>query len=123
MLNQYQSDCIEAHEPHTDPGDFSDQNDPMCPRFDNDDCLKRCCGQDRPGSGPCLELVAKKGHFISIGDYINTVHTWLRGMDDLLRAAEGVVSCRSLEVEHHLMVPVFSFSFSFSCLLLESAQT
>jgi hypothetical protein len=40
-------------------------------------------------------------------------------MDDLLRAAEGVVSCWPLEPEYHLMVPVFSFS----CLMLESTQT
>lgn len=119
MLDQYKSDWIEAHEPHADLDDFSDQNDPMCPKFDSDDCLQRCCGQDRPGPGPRLELVANEGQFISIGHYVNTVHAWLRGMDDLLRAAEGVVSCWPLEPEYRLMVPVFSFS----CLMLESTQT
>jgi hypothetical protein len=119
MLDQYQSNWIEAHEPHADPEDFSDQNYPMCPKFDSDGCLERCCGQDRPGPGPNLELVANEGHFLSIGDYVNTVHTWLRGMDDLLRAAEGVISCWPLESEYHLMVPVFGFD----CLMLESTQT
>jgi hypothetical protein len=74
MLDQYQSDWIDAHEPHADPDDFPDQDDAMCPKFDSDDCLQRCCGQDRPGPGPRLELIAKEDHFISIGDYIDTVH-------------------------------------------------
>jgi hypothetical protein len=119
ILDQYQSDWIEAHQPHADPEDFEDQNDPMCPRFDSDGCVNRCCGQDRPGTGPRLELVAKEGQFVSIGHYVNTVHACLRGMDGLLRAAEGVVSCWPLDPEYHIIVPVFDFT----CLMLESTQT
>jgi hypothetical protein len=119
MLDQYESDWIDAHQPHADPEDFEDQNDPMCPKFDSDGCVNRCCGQDRPGPGPRLELVAKTGEFVSINQYVNTVHAWLRGMDGLLRAAEGVVSCWPLDPEYHMIVPVFYFT----CLMLESTQT
>jgi hypothetical protein len=119
MLEQYQSDWIEAHQPHADPEDFEDQNDPMCPKLDSDGCVERCCGQDRPGPGPRLELVAKDGEFVSIGLYVSIVHKWLRELDGLLRAAEGVVSCWPLEPEYHMIVPVFHFT----CLMLESTQT
>jgi hypothetical protein len=119
MLDQYESDWIDAHQPHADPEDFEDQSGLMCPRFDSDGCVNRCCGQDRPGPGPRLQLVAKDGEFVSIGYYVNTVHVWLRGMDSLLRAAEGVVSCWPLEPEYHMIVPVFHFT----CLMLESTQT
>jgi hypothetical protein len=119
MLEEYQSDWIDAHKPHADPDDFEDQNDPMCPKFDSDGYVNRCCGQDRPGPGPRLELVAKEGQFVSVGQYVNTVHAWLRGMDSLLRAVEGVVSCWPLELEYHMIVPVFDFT----CLMLESTQT
>jgi hypothetical protein len=119
MLDEYRSDWIDAHQPHADPEDFEDQNDPMCPRFDSDGCVDRCCGEDRPGPGPRLELVAKDSEFISIGNYVDTVHAWLRGMDDLLRAAEGVVSCWPLDREYHMIVPVFECT----CLMLMSTQT
>jgi hypothetical protein len=119
MLDGYRSDWIDAHQPHADPESFEDQNDTMCPRFDRDGCVNRCCGEDRPGPGPRLELVAKDGEFISIGNYIDTVHAWLRGMDDLLRAAEGVVSCWPLDREYHMIVPVFECT----CLMLMGTQT
>jgi len=119
LLDQYQPDWIDAHEPHADPDDFPNQDDHLCPIFDDENTITRCCGQDRPKPGPRLELLAPKGHFVSIRQYINTVHTWLRSMDDLLRAAEGVVSCWPLELEYHFIVPVASFS----CLMLESTQT
>jgi hypothetical protein len=119
MLDQYESDWIDAHKPHADPEDFEFQNDPMCPKLDSDDCVNRCCGQDRSGPGPRLELIATGGEFISIGYYVNTVHAWLRGIDSLLRAAEGVVSCWPLGPEYHMIVPVYYFI----CLMLESTQT
>jgi hypothetical protein len=119
MLDEYCSDWIDAHLPHADPEDFDDQNDPMCPKFDSHGWLNRCCGDHRPGPGPRLELVAKDGEFISIGNYVKTVHAWLRGMDDLLRAAEGVISCWPLDQEYHMIVPIFDFT----CLMLMSAQT
>jgi hypothetical protein len=119
MLDEYRSDWIDAHQSHADPEDFDDQNDPMCPKFDSDGWLNHCCGENRPGPGPRLELVARDGGFISIGDYVKTVHAWLREMDDLLRAAEGVVSCWPLDQEYHMIVPVFEFT----CLMLMSTQT
>jgi hypothetical protein len=119
MLDEYESDWIDAHQPHADPEDFEDQTDAMCPKFDSDGRVERCCGQDRPGPGPRLQLVAKDGEFVSIGLYVNTVHAWLRGMDSLLRAAEGVVSCWPLEPEYHMIVPVVDFA----CLMLKSTQT
>jgi hypothetical protein len=119
MLDEYHSDWLDAHQPHADQEDFEDQNDPMCPKFDSDGCVNRCCGENCPGPGPRLELKAKDGEFISIGNYVNTVHAWLRAMDDLLRAAEGVVSCWSLEQEYHMIVPIFDFT----CLMLTSTQT
>jgi hypothetical protein len=119
MLDEYQFDWIDAHQPHADPDDFDDQTDPMCPSFDSDGCVNRCCGENRPGPGPRLELVAQDGGFISIGNYVDIVHAWLRGMDDLLRAAEGVVSCWPLEQEFHMIVHIFSLT----CLMLMSTQT
>ena len=119
LLDQYQSDWLDAHGPHADADDFHDQNDPMCPKFDSEGCLSRCCGQDRPGPGPRLEIVADDGQFVSIGMYVNSVHAWLRGMDGMLRAAEGVMSCWPLDTEFQFIVPVFDFS----CLMLESTET
>jgi hypothetical protein len=66
-----------------------------------------------------VKVVAIDGEFISIETYVNTVHAWLRGMNDMLRAAEGVVSCWPLEQEFHMIVPIFDFT----CLMLMSTQT
>ena len=53
--------------------------------------LIRCCGEERPGPGPSLTVSASGGRpFVTVHDYVMTVHPWLMGLDAEIRAAIGV---------------------------------
>lgn len=101
-LDQYTSDWLEWHnEYHFDDQDGS-------PRFDAQGRIERCCGEDRPGPGPQLEIVAEEGHFVTVGQFVNTLHPWLWSLDGQLRAAAGVVNTWPLDPAHDFIVRAWS---------------
>lgn len=71
-LNKYAREWIEVYGLHADPDDFDEDCDP--PGFDDEGVVERCCGEDRPGKGPRLEVVAKTGHFVTVGQFVSLVH-------------------------------------------------
>jgi hypothetical protein len=95
VLDDYSTDWTYTHNMHAEP------EEPDCdgsiPRFDEEGRVEHCCQQDRPGPGPQIEVIAAPGEFVTIGRFIEVVHPWLRGLDDTLRAGQGVVSCWPLD--------------------------
>ncbi|KAK6002720.1 hypothetical protein QM012_001470 [Aureobasidium pullulans] len=96
-LDEYANDWIEAHEPHASPDQFDEQGR-----------VQRCCGEDRPGPGPRLEIVAEGGSFVTVGQFVDTVHSWLHRRDGQLRAAAGVVHAWPLDPAHDFVVRAWS---------------
>lgn len=78
---------------HAEPEDSPDHENE---RVDADGRVEHCCNQDRPRPVPCVKVVADS-EFVTIGRFIETVHPWLRSLDDQLRAAQGVCICSPLE--------------------------
>ncbi|KAG9635957.1 hypothetical protein KCU64_g14809, partial [Aureobasidium melanogenum] len=97
-LNRYTREWLYWH----DEDHFDKQDGP--PRFDAQGRIEHCCGEDRPGPGPQLEIVAEDGKFVTVGQFVNTLHPWLRGLDGQLRAAIGVVDSWPLDLAHDLIV-------------------
>ncbi|KEQ64857.1 uncharacterized protein M437DRAFT_73776 [Aureobasidium melanogenum CBS 110374] len=81
-LDDYTSAWIYWHEPHAFPDQFDEQAGP--PRFDAQGRVEYCCGEHRPGPGPQLEIVAEEGHFVTVGQFVNILHPWLRSLDGQL---------------------------------------
>jgi hypothetical protein len=59
-----------------------DENDP--------DVLVRCCGETRPGPGPCLDIPASTQPFVTVKDIIEAIHPWLLRLEDNIRVAKGL---------------------------------
>ena len=96
VLNEYAKEWVSVHREHADPEDDCPDHDGA--RFDAEGEVEYCCNQARPGPGPQIEVVAlEPGRFVTIGDFVETVHPWLRSLDGQLRAAAGVVSCWPLD--------------------------
>jgi hypothetical protein len=94
VLDDYSVDWTYTHNMHAEPEDSPDHDGE---RFDEEGRVEHCCQQDRPGPGPQIEVIAAPGEFVTIGLFIEVVHPWLRGLDDALRAGQGVVSCWPLD--------------------------
>lgn len=92
ILNDYAADWIGVHREHAEPEDSPDHDGE---RFDTEGIVEHCCGQDRPCPGPRIQIVADD--FVSIGQFVEVVHPWLRGLDGQLRAAKGVQTCWPLD--------------------------
>lgn len=100
VLDDYEGSWVESHAPHADPGEEEYEA-----RFDGEGRVNYCCGQDRPGAGPKVKVVANEPEgFVTIGQFIETVHPWLRELDGQIRAAKGVVSCWPLDPDVVLFV-------------------
>jgi hypothetical protein len=80
---------------HSQHAADSPDNHTQGSRFDAQGILQHCCGEARPAPSPMLQVVASQpGRFVTIGDFIDVVHPWLRGLDAALRTAMGVyASC------------------------------
>lgn len=92
ILDDYATRWVEVHCEHAEPDDSPDHSDE---RFDAQGIIEHCCGQDRPGPGPQLEVVTDG--LVTIGQFVEAVHPWLRGLDSQLRAAKGVRNCWPLD--------------------------
>lgn len=77
ILDDYATKWIEVHREHAEPDESPDHSGE---RFDAQGIIEHCCGQDRPGPGPCLEVIADR--LVTIGQFVEAV-----------RAAKGVRNC------------------------------
>lgn len=83
-LNEYSHNWDYEHSKHAMP-----EGSPYSTgaRFDDEGELEHCCGQDLPDPGPTLKIVVEPGAFVTIGQFVETVHLWLRELDSQLRWA------------------------------------
>lgn len=101
ILNDYSAEWIGVHREHAEPEDSPDHSGE---RFDAEGIIEHCCDQDRPGSGPRVEITAEPGRFVTIGQFVEIVHPWLRSLDGQLRAAKGVQNSWPLNADVPLCV-------------------
>jgi hypothetical protein len=94
VLDEYAREWAWVHREHADSEGCLDHEGA---RFDAEGEVEYCCNQDKPGPGPQIEVVTEPGYFVIIGKFVETVHPWLRSLDDQLRAVGGVVSCWPLD--------------------------
>ncbi|KAI0377231.1 hypothetical protein F5Y04DRAFT_264925 [Hypomontagnella monticulosa] len=89
-LNVWGSMWEDAHEPEENDSAVWVDDDPEGERK-----LIQCCGEDRPyyKSSPPSCLVKASGEskpYVTIHDYITTVHPWMAALEDDIRRAKGV---------------------------------
>ena len=113
-LNEWERQWFELHEEHTEL-DFPDL-DPkevvygslsnFDPERDEEglEHLLRCCGLDRPRDKRARLVVKATGAFVTVHDYVSTVHPWLMSLREDCLAALGVFDEKSLPAETKLMV-------------------
>ncbi|KAK3947831.1 hypothetical protein QBC32DRAFT_270038 [Pseudoneurospora amorphoporcata] len=111
-LDTWESNWVEWHEWHSEEkgefvtyGDLDDDVRPWAkePRNEEDpenweedsdtEFLIKCCGEERPlrTAGRRLKVTPRGGKgFVTIGDYVCAVHTWLMSMRDEVLEARGV---------------------------------
>lgn len=99
-LEIWESDWIDFHRNHSEPHSYNESEDLQYgdlpdydPEKDEDPPhLLVCCGTDRPRnkSGGVLVTASQSGPgFVTVHDYITTVHLWLmRNRDDILDAMD-----------------------------------
>lgn len=88
-LNEYSPNWDYEHSKHAMPEGSSYSTGA---RFDDEGELEHCCGQDLPDPGPTLKIVAKPGAFVTIGQFVETVHLWLQELDGQLRWASNYMA-------------------------------
>lgn len=115
ILDDYSVEWTFVHQVHAEPEDSPENTGE---RFDADGKIEHCCDEDRPGTGPEIEIMAAPGSFVTIGQFVETVHPWLRELESLLRAAKGVIYCVPLEPD----VPMFVWPNNVSQLRIGSGK-
>ncbi|KAH6869675.1 hypothetical protein B0T10DRAFT_501306 [Thelonectria olida] len=109
-------DWIEYHE-HAAPGEdgcvyerVADDHGDEDQDEDDDEFrglkLMRCCNQDRPGPTPTFVVRASDQPYVTIHDYVTTVHPWLMGLRTEILSALGVFDGQPLPAETKLAVAV-----------------
>ncbi|CAD0100353.1 unnamed protein product, partial [Aureobasidium mustum] len=66
------------------------------------------CGEDRPGEGPRLEIVAKEGHSVTIEQFFSVVHLCLRELKGQLRSAASVWAGWGLREDPEMIVRLYA---------------
>ncbi len=78
----------EEHHEHADPDDegceFAEDDD------DGPGELLRCCGEERPQAPPPLVVTATDKEYVTVHDYVSTVHAWLMEHFDNISSAVNV---------------------------------
>ena len=98
-LDEYAAKWIWVHGQHAQQNPAAspspDHNTNRTSHFDSQGTLSYCCSEPRPGPSPRIEIIATQpGGFVTIGEFIDVVHPWVRGLDGALRTAMGVyASC------------------------------
>lgn len=82
-LHYYESDWYDMHERAHHPYEEG-------AIWVNDKLIRCSCGQYRPLPGPTLLVKAEPGRYLTIGRYIDVVHTWLISLEGHIRAAIGI---------------------------------
>lgn len=94
-LDQYFLDWGYEHLKHAVPKGLPYHNGE---RFDAEGEVEHCCGHDRPKPGSTLDIVAEPSAFVTIGQFVETVHAWLQEIDSQLRWALSMYSfCEPLD--------------------------
>ncbi|KAJ3480461.1 hypothetical protein NLG97_g8067 [Lecanicillium saksenae] len=99
----FHRECGEEQKEYVTCGDLDDEDRPYRSEADEDgnwevdsdtEFLIKCCGKDRPlkKKGRSLTITPAEGNtFVTIRDYLGTVHAWLMNMrDDVIQGSEYV---------------------------------
>ncbi|KDN59813.1 hypothetical protein CSUB01_04529 [Colletotrichum sublineola] len=125
-LNQWDEVWLDRHRDHTDP-DYVDETDPDTqwgdlpdydPASDEDGPkhLLKCCGSQRP-RGKAVNVVVRPAHgpFVTIHDYLSTLHPLLLGSRADILNAMGDLMESELPAETKLMVDYIAPNYLFIC--------
>ncbi|KFZ06949.1 hypothetical protein V501_06908 [Pseudogymnoascus sp. VKM F-4519 (FW-2642)] len=110
-LEYWEDEWLLCHRGHSEPN-WQLTADPqygMLPGYGERPCLLRCCGTDRP-RGKTARLVVKplKGRdFVSVHDYLTTVHPWLMSFRGDILEYMGLWKGKPAEEESVLMLSNF----------------
>lgn len=115
-----EGDFIDAHLEHADkdtpeavwtripPGEHEEDHDSEDDSSDGDDgegyYLMQCCGVHRPCKSPRLNITASTMPYVTIGDFIGTVHPWLDSVKEEIIYAKGLLDCGVSHAYEHLIV-------------------
>lgn len=116
-LEQWEADWAELHVPHADDhpdgtawaAEMQEDNEEgHWEHTGGDDGegrkLMRCCNEDRPNATPPLVVRASTQPFVTIHDFVTTVHPWLQTVRDDILSAKGVTQGGPLPVDTPLYV-------------------
>lgn len=114
-LDCWEDKWLDFHRDHSDGPDGDEENKEVqwgaLPDYDPDEDeegpenLLVCCGTKRP-RGKVASIVVKSiaGSFVTVHDYVSTVHPWLMSLRDDLLEAMGMWDDKPLPSETKLMV-------------------
>ena len=97
-LEDWESDWVDAHEPHAqhNSGDAQWSTEPRRR-------LMRCCGQDRPHPPAPLSVQSTEREFVTVHDFVTQTHEWLQPLrEDILNAMEVTFGMRYSDTQLHL---------------------
>ncbi|KAI1452080.1 hypothetical protein F4805DRAFT_55120 [Annulohypoxylon moriforme] len=120
-LDKWEDDWYDFHREHSDPNGGNeqfDENGDLMVRWgellDYDEekdeegkpeHLLMCCGTTRPrGKAGSMAVKPTTGDFITVHDYLSTLHPWLLGKRDDILALMGLFDDKPLPQETKLMV-------------------
>ena len=114
-LDQWESQWLDIHRDHSDP-DGGEEYGPWVkygelPDYDSEEedsdgppHLLMCCGTQRPRGKAVTVVVRSSGEFVTIHDYLRTVHPWLLGLREDLLGAMAVFDDEPLPTETKIVV-------------------
>ncbi|KAK3946242.1 hypothetical protein QBC46DRAFT_444392 [Diplogelasinospora grovesii] len=119
-LADWEDRWLEIHQGHAEPGDHNDDSwvrfEELPPGFNPDEdeedaewpVLLMCCGKERPRDFTAVTLTVNAKQdmgFVTVHDYVSTVHPWLVSLrEDLLRAMGDLLDGIPLPADTKLMV-------------------
>ncbi|KAL0939602.1 uncharacterized protein CTRU02_206212 [Colletotrichum truncatum] len=122
VLERWQREWIEWHERHASPEDdhcifgelpddelYKSEGDDEEDEDDDDDSegeLLRCCDTERPKRALPLGIKASNMRYITIHDYISTLHPWLMGLREDIAKADNLLGDRKPEEYENLVVDI-----------------
>ncbi|GAM91154.1 hypothetical protein ANO11243_092010 [Dothideomycetidae sp. 11243] len=71
---------------------------------DRGNVLTRCCGVRRPCDGPKLTVTATNHPFVTVADYVTTLHPWLQSLKDDILYSRGILDDQPLSPDLQLYV-------------------
>ncbi|KFY56382.1 hypothetical protein V497_06306 [Pseudogymnoascus sp. VKM F-4516 (FW-969)] len=110
-LEYWEDEWLMCHRGHTEP-DRVRNADPqygVLPGLGDTRCLLRCCGTDRPrGKAAKIRVTPLEGReFVSVHDYLTTVHPWLMNVRGDILEYMGLWKGKAAEEESVLTLDSF----------------